>query len=432
MADEPSSNGLEALIRKRQKGERIVVWVTGISGSGRNAYVELQQQLARANGKDFGVLDVSDFFWVAFDTRNQRVHRPNILDLRANELQDKAKTAYDRISAELEKYPERDFVVTGHATFHWDNNTILGYHPSFFRGFEPDLFVNIIENEVDIVKTLNENPRYAPQWARQKMNDEKAIQWLTDEFTHTKLWADHFGKPWCVIPRFMAPTTLFMAMYYPAAPWIYYAQQMTHALEGESYSKADEIFNELIKHGPVFNPKGYEIYHFDEEHIYTSKFTDTRDTEWWIPPADVVVAFYHDQGDYNQKVEALIGAALKRVPTDARADVQKVLQDLQEHAMRKGATPSEGVADETCEAFNLGKFVYRIWPPNKKTGEIYCSPFVLANSTRLFPDRESFFSHFRTAHGKPADITIPEKIMDDAYSITQGRREDWIPENFHA
>ena len=49
----PESNpsrpdGLEKLIYKRENEERIVVWATGISGSGRLEYLKLQQELAQA------------------------------------------------------------------------------------------------------------------------------------------------------------------------------------------------------------------------------------------------------------------------------------------------------------------------------------------------------------------------------------------------
>ena len=378
----PESNpsrpdGLEKLIYKRENEERIVVWATGISGSGRLEYLKLQQELAQANERHFELLDASDFLWDAFGERNQHITKENILDVRTRELQDKLGSAYDKITQIIGDHPDTDFVVSGHATFHWNSDVKLGYHPSFFKErFKPDLFVNIVDNETDISKTLQSSP-YAAQWAGQNLNEEKIVQWLSNEFTNTKLWADHSGSPWCVIPRYMSPTTLYMAMHHPETPWIYYAQQMTHqTFDGETYPAADEFFKELVTRGVVFNPKGYEIYRFDEDNLFTSHFTDVRDTEWFVPSSTMVIAFYHRPA------------------------------------------PSEGMADETFEAFNLGKWVYRVWPPNEK-GETYFSPFVYSNSHQIFDDVKSLLEHFDKTHGGPKDLIIPEHIMDHAFSVSQ-------------
>lgn len=413
----------QELIEKRNSGERVVVWATGISGSGRLEYVKLQQQLAQANGKDFEILDVKNELEKVFRSRNQSVDWDNILDLREVELHDKVQTAYERIARKIVSNPEKDYVVSGHACFFWDNCVRLGFHPAFFEEIKPDLFVSVIKPELDIVRELNEGNN-SSQWKKQGMTPDLATTWMCNEVAMTKMEADREGKPWAVISRYMSPTSLYMGMYHPEKPWMYFVQQMTHALKDGSYSASDLLFMELYERGLVFNPKGYELYHFDKENPTLSKFTVERDVNWYVRQADVIPAFYHFPKDRNDEAERLAGIVSEKIGEDEN------LNELEEMAKKKGPTPSEGCADECYEAYRSGKPVYRIWPPNPDTGDQYCSPFLLGNTTEVFKTPEDFLKRFDEVYGGPVEMNVPEEIRMDAFKESLDRRVKDIPDNF--
>ena len=422
------SDGLDSLIEKRKNKERIVVWATGISGSGRLDYIALQQQLALTNKNHFEILDVSDFFWKAFSDRNQKLNKENILNFRETELHDKLGTAYKEISDIIHNNPQMDFVVTGHACFCWDGTLILGYDPSCFNDLKPDLFVNIIDNEMDIADNLRTG-EHKKQWEKQKLDEVKIIPWMDNEFVHTKLWADFFRKPWAMITRRMSPTTLYMMMYHPERPWTYYVQQMTHALTDKSYDQANELFMELITRTACFNPKGFESFLFEQSNPTSAKYTRKRDM-YFVAQAEELVAFYKDHDDYNKNVSELIESLVKLVKKNSMGQAESLADKLRSIAVRKGPTPSEGAAHETSEGFCTGKSVDRIWPLNPDTGNRYCSPFVIANSTGLFDNPKSLIESLDRQYGEAVKMTIPKHIIDDAMAVHLVRRKQ-IPENYH-
>ena len=449
--------GIDGFREKRAAGKRTVAWVTGISGSGRLEYMKLQRQLALANGENFEIIDISRIIGSICAERNLHNKKTNILNWREHDLENIRKTAYDRAVTLIKQHPDTDFAVVNHACFHWDNGTILGYHPSFFDRLQPDICLTIIDNEVDISRRLNVGETHREQWACQEMGEEKVIQWMSSEFAHTKLWANKFRVPWYAITRYMSPTTLFMLLYHTERPWTYYAQQFTHAAgDGETYDTSDEFFTWLMRMFAVTNPKGYEIYHFDGNHTYTSKFTETRDTEWMVPQNEIVVAKYVRPDGFNMKLEELL----------AHVNDRDLARQIYALAKKCGPAPSEGVAVECATAFRLGKYVFRIWPPSDQLGldehyinvtrlsegcdfdsrdlymdgqsfrindsaapkgEIYCSPFVRANSHGIYPDDEECKAALIDRYGEPLNLNIPGNIIRDAFSVSFARRGNTLP-----
>jgi|GEM_PF-4436466 len=394
LSDEDVLDKRSEYTQKRHDGKRVIAWVTGVSGCGRREYVKLQQQLTRANGEHFEVLDGAYFMRKTVKDSGMSMNWDNILDVRMDTLQDIRRKAYREMADIIRDNGDVDFAVLSHGVFDWHNMVIPGYDPSTFEGdMKPDICINVMDNEEFVSQELNRRT----QWKDQGMTPERAMRWLSEEFNETKNMADRVGVPWYVITRYMAPTTMYMLLYHPERPWVYYAQQMTHA-DDDAYDEADALFCKLVRMFAVTNPKGYEIlgYGMNDSTCY---FTDHRDTQGFVQQNDMTIAFHQNADGYNRRLRDF---------ADRHGLEPEAAEELMALAGR-GPAPSAGVMAELSDARGSGKDTYTIWPSD------YFSPFIRSKSKRIFKTPDECMEFLVEEYGPPLGIQIPKHVMDDAF-----------------
>jgi hypothetical protein len=435
------STGRDKFIEKRLRGERVVVWATGISGSGRKDYINLQQKLAQANGHHFEHLDVADFLWAEYGLENRRIAKENILNSDPIELASKVNMAYTAIAHLIDSHRDMDFVVSGHACLFWDGIFQSGFSSRQIETISPDLYVNIMENEVDVTALLSgkeqmydassqkivgveteRSKKYGKQWKRQKLTHDQVIAWMTAEFMLMKNEADRYSMPWMGITRYMSPTTLYMAMYEPDAPWFYFMQQMTHALKDGSYSAADKLWLKLITRVAGTNPKGYELYSFTWQNRNSSTWTKYRDNHIFGAQSDKGCAAYNDPDGKNTALYGNLDTLFNLVPKQDKPKAKEIIASIQDAHTMGGPTPSEGIAVEASVMHEAGKYVDRIWTVNQKTGKRWCSPFVIASSGDIHNSQRAYLTALSKQGIKPRNIVVPQYIISDSMAPSLGRR----------
>ncbi|MBU0667223.1 MAG: hypothetical protein KKC26_07695 [Nanoarchaeota archaeon] len=190
---------------------------------------------------------------------------------------------FERIKAQMKS--EKNAIIDCHATFFWKKvfENAINWH--YIDNINPDMFVTIIDYEVDIKKRLSATK----QWKGQKLSIEEILFWQNVEVLTTQIIAQCKNKPFYVVPRKHAKKTLFGLMFYPKVPKAYVSFPMSHLKKEESKKRIDIFAEKLQDYFLVFNPRSVEL--DSNFNIVQAGQTTIRDLDWFIDQVDYVITF---------------------------------------------------------------------------------------------------------------------------------------------
>jgi len=239
---------------------------TGISKCGKLDYFEEVQKYSedlhsqeKGNGKEIRIFSVGDIMNDCLE-KHTTVNE-HILNKDDEQLAQAAETAIKTIKIQLQDEKirgekEKHNIINTHTCFIWKHHWKEAHNEEFLEMLEPDMFVTILDHE----KRIQERQHRDPQWALQDLSLETIALWQDKEARETEKWAKRMGKRHLVFGRNQSTETLYKILNYPTAPVFYSNFPMTYLKNvEESYKKITENNEEMMKYGPVIDPRTIEI-----------------------------------------------------------------------------------------------------------------------------------------------------------------------------
>lgn len=237
---------------------------TGISKCDKLNYFkevkEYSEKLQKkSKGKKIQIYSVGDVMQECL--KHHTTVNEHILNKDDEQLGQAAETAIKTIALQEERNKgkgKKHSIISTHTTFIWKHHWKESNHEDYLSLLKPDLFITILDHE----KKIQERQHNDSQWKLQNLSLEAIALWQDKEARETEKWAKRFRKRHLVLGRNQPPETLFKILNYPEAPVFYSNFPMTYLKNiEESYAKITANNKEMMKYGPVIDPRTIEITH---------------------------------------------------------------------------------------------------------------------------------------------------------------------------
>lgn len=331
-----------------------VIVVTGISGSGSKEFCNQYSKIKGEEGKKVKVYHTGEMIYELAKQAYPFLPKQNLLNLHPTMLANLRDEAFDAITDNLDsdrKKYER-IIIDTHAQFFWSNIYQNAYDWKYLGKIPADMFVTVIDKPSGI----KEQQLKTEEGRAQKHDLRDLLLWQNVEVNVTEGWAKNYGKPMYVLARKQNPNVIDSLV--ENAFLIYSSFPMTDAASeaNRKILKFKSDLRELRKEidgieTPVIDPAyvDVETENINERERETiDAQTVHRDLNWSVKQSTHVVAYYPDE-----KVSL-----------------------------------SKGVSDEIKEGMETGKFVYVIFPRERR------SPFT-KNVHGIFKNEDEFFEFFK-------------------------------------
>ncbi len=260
------------------------VFVTGISGSDATGYLNESVNFAKKHEHNMKVFSVGEMLIENINQKNKlNYNSAKILNCPEDTRKLACSAVFEKIMSQM-KY-EQNVIIDSHSTFFWNQvyQNAINWH--YINEVDPDIFVTIIDYEVDIKKRLDETE----QWKSQNLNLKDVLLWQNIEVLTTKSIAESRNKPHFIIPRKYSEKTLYGIMFHPNAKKAYISFPMSHIKKQASIKLIDDFAKDIQEYYLIFNPRSVELEkEFDETQAGQ---TIKRDLDWFIDQIDDVITF---------------------------------------------------------------------------------------------------------------------------------------------
>lgn len=173
--------------------------ITGISGSGRVEFLEEIKNNLLQKGFAVRTHDLGSIIRTVCKDQKIEFDDEKILDIDAATLRLARALAIQQIETEILKDKETKLHLIGvHLTFKWKGRLISGFSLKEIISLNPDGFINVVDNVLDISKSININPK----WQNVPKPDVEEIQyWLMEEEFITNLLGEMINSPVFLVAR---------------------------------------------------------------------------------------------------------------------------------------------------------------------------------------------------------------------------------------
>jgi adenylate kinase len=238
----------------------MIVWCTGISGSGRGDYLREVGRYFQSHDADCEVIEFGELLaMVQGETRNAD-DATTLLDGNPEVLRAHRRAALDTLKHQLAQRPAESFtLVSTHACFMRRGR----FQPGMDMGplkrlLEPmvDMYITIIDGCVPVYA----RQQHHPEWRGLLSLQEIAI-WRDFETSLTQLLAEYEGKPYYLLAREEPASALYNLCQKPRAKTVYLSYPITAILKEDPslIDSALAVGDQLRDAGfIVFNPLAVE------------------------------------------------------------------------------------------------------------------------------------------------------------------------------
>ncbi|MGQ9479720.1 MAG: ATP-binding protein [Thermoproteota archaeon] len=222
---------------------------TGISGSGREAYLRKFVEFAEKKNVKVKVFSVGSMMFEAARRLGFEIKEDKILDLPSSALNFLRATVFEQIIREMKNY--ENIVISTHACFRWKKHIFQAFDFHYLNEIFPDMFITISDSALSIKTRLESSM----QW-RGRLTLKDILVWRDEETLLTKSMADYQGRPFYIIPFASTGETLFNLSFKPGSKKIYLSYPITHLEEKESSLSSKEAFKGRLRNLglTVFDP----------------------------------------------------------------------------------------------------------------------------------------------------------------------------------
>jgi adenylate kinase len=323
----------------------MIVFTTGISGSGEKDYLNKFIEYAKTRGKKVKVYTIGNMMFEHANNTGIPVNKKNILNTNPNVLNSLRGAVLEKILGNLEcDNKEYDVVIIGmHTMFFWKKIFIRAYEKYYLDKINPDLFISFLDDSADIKKRLDEKE----QWKTEYISEDEILLWQNIEAEMTANFADFQNKPFYVYPIKHELDTLYKLIFHPRMEPVYLSVPMTYS-SSENSIKIDDFIKKLNRYFCVFDPRTIKTAAENPSADKTVYYqTINRDLYWLIKQSKKVIGYFPE------------------------------------------IVASSGVINELREGYETNKDVWLVFPSNKR------SPFTDYFTTKVFETDDELFIHIK-------------------------------------
>jgi adenylate kinase len=234
----------------------MIVWCSGISGSGRKDYLREVAAYFEAQGQRCRVVEFGDLLAKVQDETRIADDATTLLDGNPVVLDVQRKAAFRRMMDVLRDWPAADVaIISNHACFMRRGRLQTAMDMAQVKAhLAPvvDMYATVVDGAFDIYRRQQEHA----EWRGHLSLAEIAI-WRDFETTLTKVLADYESKPFYLLARKEPPETLYRLCRRPTPKRIYLSYPITAITQSnpELLDEATQLAGRLRAAGfVVYNP----------------------------------------------------------------------------------------------------------------------------------------------------------------------------------
>ena len=359
----------------------MIIFATGISGSGRLEYL---REVERLSGGSVKVIDVGELMFEKSRHLGIEIPEGKILDLDVFALNYLRAVTFEEILKIRDRYRDgTDLIISTHTCFRWKKHLIPAFNFYYLNQLDPDMYINIVDSAHHIKARLE-----AGKWAG-RLSLKEILIWRDEEAFTTSMLAEYQRKPFYIIPRNEPPELLLRIIRdvegrarrgeRPALK-AYLSYPMTYLISAEPkwLEEKDRVKEALSRAGVVvFDPMSVE------EMDLVGMAENAKDKGSDSIEFDFEGrSFSLSVGEVEEAIEDIKDQTVARdYKLIDQCDVIIVFYPV--------TTFSPGVLNEIHYGFTHNKEVYAIFPYKQK------SPFFLYYTTRIFTGVEELIDYLR-------------------------------------
>lgn len=338
-----------------------VIIVTGISGSGRKEYLDRFERYAASLGKKVKIYHVGQLMLARAKADGLNITPKNILNTNRHTMQALRSAVYESIlkGFERDKRTHDAVIISIHGFFYWKKTFHHSFDHQYVSRFNPDLFITIMGDPVDIRETLQKRE----QWKGERLSEREIALWQNVETEVMTTWAALTRCKYFAFYNIQSMATLFKIAFMPTMESTYISMPMTHLTNPKDRERINRFIAKLEQYFIVISPvitKGK----LPEVHKGLNKKND--------------VQYMTSHQQVKIDLDLLLG-----VSDRITVFFPKIV-------------PSPGVINELREAHETNKEALVIWPSKG------ASPFLTYYMDKSFPSERAFFAYLeKTYKGKP-------------------------------
>ena len=333
----------------------MLIFTSGISGSGRKEFLNKFKIYARRKGKKVKIYRVGQMLFDYAKNIGVNLSKENILNASPSVISAIRSAVFEVINKQIKKdLKDNDVVIVNiHAIFFWKKVFSKAWDHYHVRRFKPDLFISFIDKSVYVHERLTGRE----QWEQSSLSIDDILLWQNVEVEMTASWAEIYDKPHYVIAVSGPVETFFRLIFEPDTEKVYISMPITDMLNKKEQKKVDKFIEKLNKHFIVFDPRDTEL--LTEEQVMTMDPISynqivLKDLYWLLAQSDRIIAWF-----------------------------PKVIL-------------SAGVVNELREAHDTNKKVWLVYPKG-----VAMSPFLTYFCKRIFRDPKDLYEYMDKKYKKP-------------------------------
>ncbi|GMQ95183.1 MAG: hypothetical protein BMS9Abin13_295 [Patescibacteria group bacterium] len=230
----------------------MVIIATGISGAGKKEYLKRFEKYASSLGKRVKIYHVGELLLARAAEDGLNITHKNILNTNKHTIVALRSAVYESILNDYEKNKKKyDVVIVSiHGFFYWKKTFHHSYDHSYINKFNPDLFMTIMGDAVDIKKELD----VREQRKEEKLSLEEILLWQNVETEVMMTWAGLNGKPFYAFFNTQSLATFYKLAFLPEMETVYLSMPMTHLKDEKDKKRIVEFAKKLEEYFTVFVP----------------------------------------------------------------------------------------------------------------------------------------------------------------------------------
>lgn len=361
----------------------VIIFATGISGSGRLEYLK---DVAEVSDGRIDIVDIGDLMFTKSEQLGIEIPEGKILDLDPFALNYLRAVTFEEILRMSPKYrgdSDKDLILSTHTCFRWKKHLMPAFNFYYLNRIDPDMYVNILDNAHFTWARLSRS-----QW-RNRLTLKDILVWRDEETFITEMLAEYRRKPFYIIARKEPPELLRDLIYRVERPRLlgkpretlraYLSYPITY-MRGDAgwMGKKDEVKRKLRSAGVLV----YDPISIEEAYIVglaeNAKERGYDCVEFEVEGERVSIPVNQVEGARDDIIDQIVARDYKLID---QSDVIIVFYPVE--------TLSPGVLSEIHYGFTHNKEVYAIFPHEA------VSPFFEYYTTAVFRDVEELIAFLK-------------------------------------
>ena len=271
-----------------------IVFITGISGSDVEGYLQKVKHEAEKHGHPVCLYDIGEMMHKYAKDDDPEVRWDRILDADEKARRHLRALAFQELAFSLQMHTDILHLVDKHLTFRWRSHLTKGFEPHLLEEFKPYVrcYINLIEDLPKVRERL-----IPTAWGERETLE--LLLWRDEELFLTDLFAEVNGRVRSyAVAAAEPPSMVETLIWHPEIKKVYLSFPITNLKDFQAQEEIRTFRDKMRKFLVVFDPyasKDYdETYKRPEMAVLRKQVgetTEERDYRF-IDQADAIVVYY--------------------------------------------------------------------------------------------------------------------------------------------